>query len=197
MGITLSLLHFVWVAGTIAQSFFAAISQFPELSNFTSFYQENFPLASQLLTNSQFEPQTVLVPNNDAFLRYERENGYPITSLSSVELANLIRYHILVGSLTAANFSASRGLTAPSILTGEQYNNRSAGPALSSQFPGVDANGQVVFIHSGLQSGGAKLIQKAGLTSLKVRSGLSSDANLTVVDGIWDGGRFQMIDRWV
>jgi hypothetical protein len=82
-------------------------------------------------------------------------------------------------------------------LVGEQYNNRSAGAALSANFSNpASANGQVVFIQSGLQSSSKKFrVRGAGLQSLVVRSGLSSDANLTALDGIWDGGMFQMIDQ--
>lgn len=120
--------------GTNAQSFFSAISQYPQLSNFTLFYQDNFPLASLLLTNSSTEPHTVLVPNNDAFINYERDHGYSVTSLSETELESLIQYHVLIGSLTSTNFSEPSGLTAPSLLVGEQYNNRSVGTALSSSF---------------------------------------------------------------
>jgi len=193
MRISSVLLCLSCATGINSQSFYVAISQYPQLSSFASFYQNNFPVAGQLLTNSLTEPQTVLVPNNDAFIRFERENGYSITALSSAELSSLMQYHILVGSLTAANFSGTRGFTAPSLLTGEQYNNRSAGSALSSSFPsGTNVNGQVVFIQSRLQSGSPP----AGLESLEVRSGLSSSANLTALDGVWDGGRFQMIDRY-
>ncbi|KAF8857792.1 FAS1 domain-containing protein, partial [Acephala macrosclerotiorum] len=179
------------------QSFYVAISQYPQLSSFASFYQNDFPAASQLLTNSSTEPLTVLVPNNDAFIRFENENGYAVTSLSSAELTSLIQYHVLVGSLTATNFTETRGLTAPSLLTGEQYDNRSAGSALLSTFPsGTNVEGQVVFIQSRLQSA-SKLLIRAGLESLEVRSGLSSIANLTSLDGVWDSGRFQMIDRFL
>lgn len=178
-------------------SFYAAISQYSQLSNFASFYEDNFPLASQLLTNSSTEPHTILVPNNDAFAKYKRDNGYSITDLSETELTSLIQYHVLVGRLSRTDFLALRGLTAPSLLVGEQYNNRSAGAALSANFSNpASANGQVVFIQSGLQSSSKKFrVRGAALQSLVVRSGLSSDANLTALDGIWDGGMFQMIDQ--
>ena len=185
--------------GAGAQSFFDAISQYPQLSNFTLFYQDNFPIASQLLTNSSTEPRTVLIPNNNAFANFERDNGYPITELPGTELLSLIQYHVLVSSLTATNFSESRGLTVPSLLVGGQYNNRSAGMALSSSF-GNDqgADGQVVFIRSGLQSSNKKfLVRRSGAQSFGVHSGLSSDVNLTALDGVWDGGRFHEVDQFV
>ncbi|KAH6695979.1 hypothetical protein BKA61DRAFT_623658 [Leptodontidium sp. MPI-SDFR-AT-0119] len=199
MQLSSTLLYLSCALGAGAQSFYAAISQISQLSNFTSFFENNFPLASQLLTNSSTEPHTILVPNDNAFAKYESDNGYSITALSATELTSLIQYHVLVGRLSSANFSASRGLTAPSLLVGEQYNNRSAGTALSANFSNpASANGQVVFIQSGLQSSSKKFrVRGAGLQSLEVRSGLSSDANLTALDGIWDGGMFQMIDRFL
>ncbi|KAH9203984.1 FAS1 domain-containing protein [Leptodontidium sp. 2 PMI_412] len=199
MQLSSTLLYLSCALGAGAQSFYAAISQNSQLSNFTSFFENNFPLASQLLTNSSTEPHTILVPNDNAFAKYESDNGYSITALSATELTSLIQYHVLVGRLSSANFSASRGLTAPSLLVGEQYNNRSAGTALSANFSNpASANGQVVFIQSGLQSSSKKFrVRGAGLQSLEVRSGLSSDANLTALDGIWDGGMFQMIDRFL
>lgn len=198
MQLSSTLLYLSCALGTGAQeSFYAATSQYPQLSNFTSFYENNFPLASQLLTTTATEPHTIFVPDNDAFARYERDNGYSITALSATELTSLIQYHVLVGTLSSANFSASSGLTVPSLLVGEQYNNRSAGAALSANISDpASANGQVVFIQSGLQSVTKKFrVRGAGLQSLEVRSGLSSDANLTALDGLWDGGMFQMIDR--
>jgi uncharacterized surface protein with fasciclin (FAS1) repeats len=187
-----------YAVGTSAQSFFAAISQYPQLSNFTAFYRDKFPVASLLLTNSSSESHTVLVPNNDAFTNYERDHGYSVVALSTAQLETLIQYHVLVGSLTSTNFSESKGLTAPSLLVGEQYDNRSAPAALSSSFGNNSVNGQVVFISSGLQSSKNKfLVRNSGTQSLKVRTGLSSDVNLIALDGVWDGGRFHMIDRCV
>jgi hypothetical protein len=190
---------FSCAAGTSAQSFYSAISKYPQLSNFTVFYHDNFPLASLLLTNSPTEPHTVLVPNNDAFTNYERDHGYPVTALSAPELESLIRYHVLVGSLTSTNFSGPRGLTAPTLLVGDQYDNRSTGAGLSSSFgnaKGVD--GQVVFISSMPQPRSNKFLErKASTHSFKVHTGLSSDVNLTPLDSVWDGGRFQEIDRCV
>jgi hypothetical protein len=184
--------------GTSAQSFYTAISQYPQLSNFTLFYQNNFPLASLLLTPSSTEPHTVLIPNNDAFTNYEHKHGYSVTYLSATELESLIRYHVLIGSLTSTNFSAPRGLTAPSLLVDQQYNNRSAGVGLSSSFGNATGvNGQVVFISGPHPHSNKFLVRKSGTQSLKVHTGLSSDANLTALDGIWDGGRFQEIDQYV
>src|SRR5438045_3324912 len=107
MQVSIALLYLLSCAS--AQSFYAAISNYPQLSNFTVFYQNNFHLASLLLTNLPANPRTVLVPNNNAFTNYEREHGYSVTALSEPELESLIRYHVLIGSLTSTNFSRPRG----------------------------------------------------------------------------------------
>lgn len=166
-----------------------AISVYPQLSNFTAFYQNNIEAANLLLTNSSTEPRTVLIPNNDAFANFELQYGVSIWSLSAADLEALLQYHILVGKLTAANFSQPSGLTVPSLLTGEQYDNRSAGPELSSSFGDTEhANGQVVYISSAGQS---------GTPDLQVRSGLGAEADLTPLDGVWDGGMFQEVGQFL
>lgn len=176
-----------------------AISVYPKLSNFTAFYQNNIEVANQLLTNSSTEPRTILIPNNDAFANFEPQYGVSIWSLSAADLKALLQYHILVGKLTAANFSQPSGLTVPSLLTGEQYNNRSAGPELSSSFGNTEhANGQVVYISSAGQSGSRKLaFRQSGTSDLQVRSGLGAEADLTPLDGVWDGGMFQEVGQFL
>jgi uncharacterized surface protein with fasciclin (FAS1) repeats len=176
-----------------------AISVYPQLSNFTAFYQNNIEAANLLLTNSSTELRTILIPNNDAFANFELQYGVPIWSLSAADLEALLQYHILVGKLTAANFSQPSGLTVPSLLTGEQYDNRSAGPELSSNFGNTEhANGQVVYISSAGQSGSRKLaFRQSGTPDLQVRSGLGAEADLTPLDGVWDGGMFQEVGQCV
>ena len=176
-----------------------AISVYPQLSNFTAFYQNNIEVANLLLTNSSTEPRTILIPNNDAFANFELQHGVSIWSLSAADLEALLQYHILVGKLTAANFSQPSGLTVPSLLTGQQYDNRSAGPELSSSFGNTEhANGQVVYISSAGQSGSRKLaFRQSGTSGLQVRSGLGAEADLTPLDGVWDGGMFQEVGQCV
>jgi uncharacterized surface protein with fasciclin (FAS1) repeats len=192
-----SLLSLICVRHAAAQSFLSVISSYPQLSNFTSFYLDNFPLATLLLTNSSTEPRTVLVPNNDAFASYERYHGYSVTSLPPTDLESLIRYHTLVGYLTTKNFSEPRGLTAPSLLEGEQYNNRSAGAALESKFgEATYVRGQVVFISAESRPGGNRfLVRQVGPASAIVKSGGGSELNLIPLDAAWDGGYVQEVDQ--
>jgi uncharacterized surface protein with fasciclin (FAS1) repeats len=181
-----------------AVSFLQAISAVPQLSNFTSLYQNNPSLASLLLTNSTVLLYTVLVPNNDAFTNYLANNGHPVDALSSPDLQTLISYHVMVGDLTSANFTSPEGLSVPTLLTGQTYNNRTSGSALEQDF-GNDAGGQVVYISSNLSSveKGAINERQQTVQTMLVRSGLGMNATLLPIDGIWDGGAIQEVDRYV
>jgi len=176
-----------------------ATSVYPQLSNFSALYQNNIEVANLLLTNSSTEPRTILIPNNGAFANFGLQHGASIWSLPAADLEALLQYHILVGKLTAANFSQQSGLTVPSLLTGEQYDNRSAGPELFSSFGNTEhANGQVVYISSAGQSSSRKLaLRQSGTSGLHVRSGLGAEADLMPLDGVWDGGMFQEVGQCV
>jgi hypothetical protein len=164
-----------------ANTFLQAISVFPQLSNFTSLYLSNPNLASLLSASSPTLPYTVLVPNNDAFISYEKIYGHPVTALSSADLQTLISYHIMVGDLRSGNFTNPKGLTVPTLLTGQQYNNRTPGLALEHGF-GNEAGGQVVYIFPVVSS-----------SPVRVKSGLGTNVTVMVIDGAWDNGWFQEV----
>lgn len=177
-----------------AQSFITAIGAYPQLSNFATLYRNNSFLASKLLTGSPTNPQTVLIPNNTAFANYQLATGRSLLNLSVEELQTLLSYHVLVGGLTSTDFAQPAGITVPSLLVGEQYDNRTGGAALAS-VGGTSASashdGQVVFISAKVNSTGSF---GSGQSQAVVRSGLGNTVNLTTVDGTWDGGRFHIID---
>jgi len=186
-----------------AQTFLEAIGKIPTLSNFTSFYTANEVFASVFFGNKTLYPITVLVPNDNAFASYQALTGTPLTSLDPLELLTVIQYHTLVSSISKDNLTDSgsgSGLTAPTLLVSNQYNNRSAGSALAAKFGGPErANGQVVFISGSGPAGLNRLLlsRQGGSSSDTVRSGLSSTVNLTALDdsqGVWEGGRFHIID---
>ncbi len=154
-------------------------------SNFTNLYVNDPTLASLLATGSTTTPYTVLVPDNDAFVSYESFYGYPITALSSAHLQTLISYHIMVGDLNSGNFTNQKGLTVPTLLTGQTYNNRTPGSGLKDGFGG-DAGGQVVYIFPALSS-----------SEVLVQSGLGNNVTIRVIDGSWDNGSFQEVTEYV
>lgn len=57
-------------------------------------------------------------------------------------------------------------------------------------------NGQVVFIAPNTTSTSFSPRQ-LGSTGAYVQSGLGHQVNLTTIDGIWDGGMFQIIDGYL
>ena len=164
-----------------ATSFLHSVSAVPQLSNFTNLYINNPILASLLVTGSATLPFTILVPNNDAFISYENSYGHPVTALSSEDLQTLISYHVLVGHLNSDNFTNPKGLTIPTLLTEQMYNNRTPGPELEDGF-GNNAGGQVVYISPAVNS-----------TAYLVKSGLGMNVTILAIDGSWDNGWFQEV----
>jgi len=185
-----------------ARTLYEAISDVPELSNFTTFYANNEALANTFFANQTNYPLTFLVPSNKAFSSYQAQTGTELTNIPLDRLLILFQYHTLVSSLSGSNFSESgSGLTAPTFLNAVQYNNRSVGESMANKFGGTDkASGQVVFIKgddsTAEQSRFKLMSRQSDASQISVRSGLSSTVNMTVLDteGLWDGGRFHVID---
>lgn len=142
-----------------SQTLLEAISEFPELSNFTDLMNNNPDLAGALLTSNASSltgQSTVLVPDNSAFTKLSALYNVSMGSLSTEQLEPYLSYHLLVGLVTSENFTAPEGVTIPTYLTGPTYNNRSAGEGLGSSGADGDLhNGQVVFFQakSGSSSG--------------------------------------------
>jgi uncharacterized surface protein with fasciclin (FAS1) repeats len=181
-----------------AQSFLTAISQFPQLSDFTTLMYDNPGLAGALLTSnaSSLTQITVLVPDNSAFDKLEAKLGAPVGSLTVQQLEPILQYHLLVGKLTTNNFTVQNGTTVPTLLTGPKYNNRSAGAALGSSGASNDPhNGQVVFIQATSPKSKRFIVRQLTSPVATVQGGLGHQINMTAVDGYWDGGVFQIVDK--
>lgn len=135
-----------------AQSLLEAISGFPELSNFTALLSDDPNLAQALLTSNYTSlrgPATVLVPDNSAFNKLSALYRVSMSNLTIQQLEPYLEYHLLVGQVTSENLTAASGITVPTYLTGQQFNNRSAGDALGSTGADGDVhNGQVVFLQA-------------------------------------------------
>jgi hypothetical protein len=132
-----------------------------------------------------------------AFLSFQEVTGQSFASQPYIYLQNIINYQLLNGNLTFQDFLYPAGLTVPTGLTGPTYNNRTAGSALiSSSASTGNYNGQVVFIAPNTTSTSFSP-RKLGFTGVYVQSGLGHQVNLTAIDGIWDGGMFQIIDGYL
>ncbi|RDW82984.1 hypothetical protein BP5796_04475 [Coleophoma crateriformis] len=180
-----------------AQSFLEAIGAYPQLSNFTSLLT-NYPvLASSLLSASAISPQTVMVPDNTAFLKYENSTGISISAIPTDDLVPVVDYHILSGLYLSQNFATPQGITVPTYLVGPQYNNRTAGAALSSVgATNGSHDGQVVFI-APKTNGSTLLGRQLSSAGVVVQSGRKQQVNLTAIDGVWDGGSFHIVDGFL
>lgn len=180
---------------TNAQSLLAALQTYPQCSQFLPFVPELLTVLPPGASN-----YTVLIPSNTALQAF----GKDLAALPDDTRKTYLRYHILVGDLTADKLSAPRGLTIPTLLKDSLYNNRSSGPELKALY-GDEADGQVVFIKKDLTAPGSaggtgerkfRIRQVGGGGgAAAVRAGLAEAANLTAVDGKWDYGRFQIVDR--
>ncbi|KAE9374020.1 FAS1 domain-containing protein [Stipitochalara longipes BDJ] len=180
-----------------ALSFVQAISAYPQLSNFTSLLNSNGGLAQPFYSFSYSAPQTVLVPDNNAFLAFQQSTGQSFASQPYDYIQSVINYQLLNGNLKSQDFLHPAGVSVPTGLTGPTYDNRTAGSALISSGASTgNHDGQVVFIAPNTTSTSFSPRQ-LGSTGAYVQSGLGHQVNLTAVDGVWDGGVFQIIDGFL
>ena len=195
----------VALGGAYAQTLLEALSKIPELSNFTTFYQNNEAFAAAYFGDESSYPITFLAPSNDAFAAYYAQNQVSLFDVGLENLLQLVQYHTLVSDLKRDNFTSigTKGITAPTMLKDSPNNNRTTGISLAAKFGGPErARGQVVFIQSAGQASSPnrfKLMSRQSSTPQNsgVRSGLASTVNLQTLDanqGTWDGGSFHIVD---
>ncbi|KAM0364653.1 hypothetical protein ACHAPY_010860 [Fusarium culmorum] len=99
-------------------------------------------------------------------------------------------------SLTSSDFENPRGLSVPTLLQNSQFNNRSAGPQIQSQF-GKGSDGQVVFA-SRQDRNDKRADDDLGGPTVMLRAGLAQDVKMTAVDGSWGTNNinsFQIVDK--
>jgi uncharacterized surface protein with fasciclin (FAS1) repeats len=167
------------VISDTASDLSGALAQYPSLSTLRQLVNQQPTIINALFGNNK--NLTVLAPSNEAFTEYTAKNHQQLASVSTELLSNTLSYHILAGGLPYSRFDTTRGLTVPTLLTGELYNNRSAGVSLAASF-GPGANGQVVLIQK--NSDGYVQVQASQLR-----------VNLTGLDKQWSGGYIQMVDK--
>ncbi|WQF88718.1 Putative FAS1 domain-containing protein [Colletotrichum destructivum] len=178
------------------QSLSNALSKHADLSAFNQLLS-NYPSIVDNITAGADNKITLLVPTNDAFANFlKQSNAADISQLPVKQLLTMFQYHTLDAPLTATNFSSPRGLTVPTKLRDELYNLRSPGSALISQF-GDEAQGQVLYVSRDTINPIKLRVRQsssAGDNTANLRAGLGQTAELTAIDGEWDGGYFQSID---
>lgn len=168
------------------------IAKYPELSQFGKVLNDNPSLTSVFPANTT-HGITLLVPNNDAFEKLYNETGVSIEGVGNKRLVSILKYHIMMANLTSQNFTDSRGLTVPTLLREEQYNNRTAGPALVDKYGKDPAQGQVVYISKD-PINPAKLRVRQNTSNVSLRGGLGSVASIEPVNAQWSLGYIQITD---
>ncbi|EON99880.1 putative beta-ig-h3 fasciclin protein [Phaeoacremonium minimum UCRPA7] len=168
------------------------IAKYPELSQFGKVLNDNPSLTSVFPANTT-HGITLLVPNNDAFEKLYNETGVSIEGIGNKRLVSILKYHIMMANLTSQNFTDSRGLTVPTLLREEQYNNRTAGPALVDKYGKDPAQGQVVYISKD-PINPAKLRVRQNTSNVSLRGGLGSVASIEPVNAQWSLGYIQITD---
>lgn len=183
-------------AQTLPEDLANAIANYSSLSLFRSLIITAPQALSQSLSNKSSNI-TVLIPTDDAFKSYLQDSGVSdVTELNQTDLQIFFSYHILSASLVSSDFDNPRGLSVPTMLDDSQFNNRSAGPQIQSQF-GKDAGGQVVFASKEKNIGKRANKDLNGPTVI-LRAGLAQNVRMTAVDGSWGAknvNSFQVIHK--
>jgi hypothetical protein len=167
-----------------------ALEGYPTLSTFRQFINQ-YPSVVDSIVRNATKGVTILAPDNHAFQVYTSKNGL-FPNLSIASLTDILSFHILAVPLTSANFTNPRGLTVPTLLKDQQYNNRTPGAGLVATY-GTDATGQVLFVRPGL-SGSTNFKARQGGSNVELQGGLSQRVNMTLLDGNWALGILQAID---
>ncbi|KAJ0307040.1 hypothetical protein COL5a_009489 [Colletotrichum fioriniae] len=181
------------------QSLSNALSSHADLSTFNEILS-SYPSITSHITARTKNEFTLLVPTNDALAKFlQQSNVSRITQLPVNRLLTVFRYHILDAPMTASNFSAPKGIMVPTKLRDELFNLQTPGPAIIGQY-GQDAQGQVLFV-SPSTINPTKFRVRQGTSSddhtASLRGGLGQTAELTSIDGVWDGGYFQSVDAFL
>jgi hypothetical protein len=183
-------------AQTLPEDLANAIANYSSLSIFRSLIGTAPQALSQSLSDKSSNI-TVLIPTDDAINSYLKDSGVSdVTELNQTDIQVFFSYHILSASLASSDFDNPRGLSVPTMLDDSQFNNRSAGPQIQSQF-GEDAGGQVVFASKEEKIGKRADGDLTGAT-VNLRAGLAQNVKMTAVDGSWGAenvNSFQIVDK--
>ncbi|KAL8891234.1 MAG: hypothetical protein Q9192_005773 [Flavoplaca navasiana] len=191
-----SLVQLFLTAATVqAQSLLDATAQYPQLSDFNELLSTFPDIAAGLLTNisTGSSQQTILVPSNDAFDDYQRQNGASVGSLSSPDVGNILNYHTLPGALSSSDIQQPNGLVAETALRNSTYARRENATDAGDSLP------QVVYISSTETALGRKIKarQISALSSVDVRSGEGNEVELEQTPGNWSGGVFYVVNGFL
>jgi uncharacterized surface protein with fasciclin (FAS1) repeats len=169
----------LWAASlTRAQDLADAIQPYSQLSQFGQLLAANPKLLPRSTSN-----QTILIPTDDAFARYQAQTGTAVSALNASLLATLLQYHTLDGYFDSTALKAEKGLIAPTQLMGDTYNHRGNTSIGSNK-------GQVVYIAT---SNNTIAVRQADLSGPMVKSGAGNEVTVNASDAAFSGGLFHPI----
>ncbi|KAF4968555.1 hypothetical protein FSARC_4070 [Fusarium sarcochroum] len=187
-------------AQTLPEDLTGAIANYSSLSLFRNLLGASPQLLSSSLSDKKSNV-TVLIPTNDALNSYLKDSGVSdVTELSQEDVQVFFKYHVLSASLVSADFDGPRGLSVPTLLDDSQYNNRTTGPQIESQF-GDKAVGQVVFASKEDRDDNRddkRATKDIDGPTVNLRAGLAQNVKMTAVDGSWgtkNVNTFQVVDK--
>ncbi|KAF4490177.1 Transforming growth factor-beta-induced ig-h3 [Fusarium agapanthi] len=182
-------------AQDVSENLAGAIADYDSLSLFRSLLSAAPQVLAETLS-SQGSNVTLLIPTDNAIKSYLKDSSISdVTELNQTMLQVFFSYHTMAASLSSMDFDDSRGLSVPTLLKSEEFNNRTAGPQIQSQF-GNSADGQVVFasrVRKGKRADG----DISGAV-VNLRAGEEQNIKMTAVDGSWgekNASRFQIVDK--
>ncbi len=187
------------VQSVFGQELSTALSRYPEASTFQGLVSQ-VPGGVSSLLPSGLSPNssngvTVLIPSNKAFSTFLNASNLPnVTSVPLDQLVNILYYHIMAAKMTSANFSSPDGVIVPTLLKDKKYNNRSAGAELVDQYGADAAQGNVLYVSKD-PINPVKLRVRQQDSGVALRGGMGQGATINAVDGAWDLGYFQIVDR--
>ncbi|GKU10866.1 unnamed protein product, partial [Fusarium langsethiae] len=186
----------VAITQTLPEDLAGVISDYSFLSLFRSLLS-SAPQAFITSLSEKDSNVTVLIPTNSAIESYLKASRVSdVTELNQTDLQVFFSYHILSASLTSSDFEEPRGFSIPTLLQNSQFNNRSAGPQIQSQF-GKGADGQVIFA-SKRDRNDKRADGELGGPNVILRAGLAQNVKMTAVDGSWgtnNSNSFQIVDK--
>ena len=135
------------------------------------------------------KPPQILAPNNDAFNKIPySELSQAFSSNNQDVITNVLEYHILQGSRTAAELVPGNPVFIPTLLTNKAYTNVSGGQRVQN----IKQSGDVVVFVSG-QGSRSTLTQAVSVYICPLFSWESGKAD-NFQDLIFNGGVVQVID---
>ncbi|CAM1500396.1 Fc.00g095580.m01.CDS01 [Cosmosporella sp. VM-42] len=182
----------------VEQSLSGSISQYPSLSLFRSLLKAA-PDDFDTVLSKKSTNITILIPTDDAITKYLSSSGVSdISELKPDDVQTFFSYHIMAASLKSTDFEdRPDGMTIPTLLQGQQFNNRTAGSGLEQAF-GKAAGGQVLVASTAKHSGKRRSKRQLNGPSVTLRAGLAQDVVMTAVDGEWgpdNVNSFQTVDN--